>query len=95
MSNPPLQPVTTAEIADLLARLRTLSPPRRGDPAARAEFLAAKAGLLARIADQHARDWPCDHAARARQVAADARIVAEHARALTQPVHLDTEDNTP
>jgi hypothetical protein len=54
--NDPSPPVTVTEIADLLAQLRTLSPPRPDDTAARAVFLAAKADLLARIADQHAHD---------------------------------------
>jgi hypothetical protein len=87
-------PVTVTEIADLLAQLRTLSPPRPSDTAARAIFLAAKADLLTRIADQHAHDWPCDHAAQARQVAADARIIAERAQAAIEPAPVDPEDHT-
>lgn len=42
------RPVTVAEIADLLARLRTTrTPAQRGDPALYAAALAAKADLLA------------------------------------------------
>jgi Lon protease-like protein len=94
MSHPDATSVTVTEIADLLARLRILSPPQPGAATARAEFLAAKADLLARIADQHARDWPCDHAAQVRQVAADAHAMAEHARAATEPTSIDSEDHT-
>jgi hypothetical protein len=95
MNDPNTAPVTVTEIADLLAQLRTLSPPRHGGIAARAAFLAAKADLLARIAEQHAHDWPCDHTGQARQVAADARVVAEHARVVTQPTSINAEDHTP
>jgi hypothetical protein len=93
--NDPSPPVTVAEIADLLAQLRTLSPPRPGDTAARAVFLAAKADLLARIADQHAHDWHCDHAAQARQVAADGRVIAERAQTAIEPIRVDSKDHTP
>ena len=94
MNTPHSAPVTAAEIADLLAQLRTLGRPPH-DPAARAAVLAAKADLLARIADQHAHDWPCHHAAQARQVAAQARVVADHARALVEPAGVDAKDDTP
>jgi hypothetical protein len=79
MTNP--QPVTTAEIADLLARLRTLrSPAQGGDPAAYATFLSAKADLLTRIADEYTGDEPpCRYHTHARHVAAHARIAAAHA----------------
>jgi hypothetical protein len=94
MSAPdPVVPVTPAEIADLLTQLRALSPPQPGDADARAAVLAAKADLLARIADQHARDWPCAHAAQARQIAQEARVVTEHARALAG--HTDPKDDSP
>jgi hypothetical protein len=76
------QPVTTAEIASLLTRLRTLrTPAQGGDPTAYATALTAKADLLTRIADTHPDDEP------ARQVAAHARAAA---RALT-----DTTDTNP
>jgi hypothetical protein len=87
MNTPHSTPVTAAEIANLLARLRTLSPPPHG-AAARAQFLAA-------TADQHAHEWPCDHAAQARQVVADARVVADHARALVEPAGIDATDDSP
>jgi hypothetical protein len=45
-------PVTTSEIADLLHRIRSLSDDPTADPAERAETLARKANLLARLADQ-------------------------------------------
>ncbi|HKT05621.1 MAG TPA: hypothetical protein VJT31_39415 [Rugosimonospora sp.] len=44
-------PVTTSEIADLLHRIRELSDNPPGDPTKRAEVLAHKADLLARIAN--------------------------------------------
>lgn len=47
------QPVTTAEIADLLAWARTLTHSGGADPARRAAYLTAKADLLARIASEH------------------------------------------
>ena len=63
----------TAEIADLLGRLRTLrSPGQGGDPAAYAAALTAKADLLTRVAAEH----PDNEAA---------RQVAAHARAATTP----------
>lgn len=85
-------PVTVTEIADLLARARTLSPPRPGDTAARAAFLAAKADLLARIPDQHAHDRSCHHADQARQVAADTRAMADPAQAVVEALREDSED---
>lgn len=73
-------PVTAAEIADLAAWARTLTAAgTAAEPADRAAYLAAKADLLARIADQHAHDWQRDHANQARQIAIDARTVADHA----------------
>jgi hypothetical protein len=74
-------PVTATQIADLLAWARTLTA---AQPTDRAAYLAAKADLLARIADQHAHDWQCDHAEQARQVAADARAVADQAHQIAQ-----------
>ncbi len=77
----PHQPVTAAEIADLLARLRTLrTPAQGGDPAAHAAFLSAKADLLTRIADEHTDDQrPCQLGAHIRHAAAHARAAAAHA----------------
>jgi hypothetical protein len=95
MTDMPTEAVTPTEIAKLTAHLRTLSPAQHGDTAARAAFLAAKADPLARIADQHAHDWPCDHAEHARQVANDARAVAERASRLAAPIGIDTEEETP
>ena len=46
----PAGPVTTSQIADLLAQARALSQARSAaDPAARSSYLTAKAALLARI----------------------------------------------
>jgi hypothetical protein len=47
-------PVTTAEIADLLAWTRRLcTQPRPADPAELTAYQAAKAALLARITGNH------------------------------------------
>ncbi len=77
----PPDPVTTTEIADLLSRARQLSSAgSSANPAQRAVYLAAKANLLARIADAQAHQHPC-HASQARQVADQARDLAEQATA--------------
>lgn len=86
MTSPPSSPnpASTTEIADLLAWARRLT--RAGsttDAAERAAYLAAKADLLALIADAHAHD-PC-HAEQARHIAAQARAVATQAAALLPP----------
>jgi hypothetical protein len=58
MTNPPSAP-SPAEIADLLAWTRRLTHAgATADAAERAAYLAAKADLLARIADAHADDHP-------------------------------------
>jgi hypothetical protein len=60
MTGSPTPPrVRPRDIADLLAWATSLSAPRRAaDPAERAAYLAAKADLLTRIADQHTHDDP-------------------------------------
>jgi hypothetical protein len=61
MTSPSCPPgaVTTTEIADLLAWARQLSSAGgSADPGQRAAYLAAKANLLARIADHHANEHP-------------------------------------
>ena len=80
--NSPHQPVTATEIADLLAQARSLTQARSAaDPTTRAAYLAAKADLLTRIADEHADDdRPCQLSTHARHIAAHARIAAESAR---------------
>lgn len=78
------QAITISEIADLLSQLRALTYPAPADPIARAQVLARKADLLARIADQHADQWTCEHANQARQVAHDALLIAAQARAVAE-----------
>jgi hypothetical protein len=92
--NNPHRPVTAAEIAELLTRLRTLrTPAQGGDPAEHAAFLTAKADLLTRIADEHADDQPpCQHATHARHVAAHARFAAAHARTLAETARTNPKD---
>lgn len=80
------QPVTVGEIADLLHRIRTLTDNPVTDPAERAQVLARKADLLARIADQRAGEWTCEHADQARQVAHDAQAIAAAARHIAAQV---------
>jgi hypothetical protein len=53
MNDPPF---TTREIADLLHRIRELSDNPASDPAERAEVLAHKADLIARLANQRATE---------------------------------------
>jgi hypothetical protein len=55
------QPVTIGEIANLLHGIRAITGNPTAEPAARAEVLARKADLLARIADQRAQEWNCEH----------------------------------
>jgi hypothetical protein len=77
-----------AQIADLLSWMRRLSDAgATADPAQRAAYLAAKANLLARIADAHAHEDP-HHAAHARQVADQARTTAAQA---TTPLPSDKD----
>jgi hypothetical protein len=86
----PPQRVSAAQIADLLARARSITAAGpAADPTQRVAYLIAKAELLARIADQHAENCPC-HAAQARQVAADARSSAAQAAALLPDSRKDT-----
>jgi hypothetical protein len=66
-----------AQITDLLTWAQWLTHAgATADPAQRVAYLAAKAELLARIADQHAHHHPC-HAELASQIAADARAIAQ------------------
>jgi hypothetical protein len=80
MTSPPAPPrVRPRDISDLLAWATSLSAaPHAADPAQWAAYLAAKADLLTRIADQHTHEDP-DHAHR---IASDAQDSAE--RAATQ-----------
>lgn len=83
MSPPPVRP---AEISDLIAWAARLSRTRPGgaSPAETAAYLAAKAGLLERIAASREQDGRADSdidtarqaAAAARQAAAAARLAA-------------------
>jgi hypothetical protein len=78
MSGGQPQRVSPAEIADLLAWARSVTEARpAADPAQRATYLAAKAELLARIADQHS----C-HTATTQRVTTDARTAATQPPAL-------------
>jgi hypothetical protein len=68
------EPVTNRDIAEFLRHLTRLrTPALGGDPAALAAFLAHKAELFTRIADQHADTDP--------KLANQARQAAERARA--------------
>jgi hypothetical protein len=74
------EPVTAAEIADLLHRIRHLSEDRHASPAERAVVLARKADLLARIADQPIDGWDTHHTDQEHTVAHDAQAIADRAR---------------
>jgi hypothetical protein len=78
-------PVTTRETADLLHHIRSLSDNPTADPAERAETLARKADLLARLAGQRADEWDCEHATQADHLAHDARAIASQSRLNCQP----------
>jgi hypothetical protein len=79
-----LQPVTAAEIADLMRRIHRLQR-HLADPKEQAEALSYKAELLARIAHQQAQDWgDCDDTTKLLQIAHEAQQVADNARRLVQ-----------
>jgi hypothetical protein len=77
--------VTARDIAEFLHHL---AEPGRGarsdDHAERAQFLARKADLLTRIADQHTPSDP-RHSEQIRQIATNARAAADHAAHLLYP----------
>lgn len=84
MTSPAPAP-SPAQIADLLSWARRLSTAgASADPAQRAAYLAAKADLLARIADAQADEDPC-HAAHTQQVADQAHAMAPQATTLLPP----------
>ena len=91
MTGSPTPPrVRPRDIADLLAWATSLSAPRRAaDPAERAAYLAAKADLLTRIADQHTHDDP-GHAHHARRIASDAQATAQRAATLLPALAQET-----
>lgn len=77
--------VTTADIAEFLHHLAALrfGAPPADDPAERAAFLARKAELFTRIADQHAPTDP-GYAEQVRQMATQAHTAADHHLRLPQ-----------
>lgn len=91
MTDSPTPPrVRPRDIADLLAWATSLSAaPHATDPAERAAYLAAKADLLTRIADQHTHDDP-DHAHHARRIASHAQDSAERAATLLPTIAQET-----
>lgn len=79
MTSPPPPRVRPRDISDLLAWATSLSSaPHAADPAQWAAYLAAKADLLTRIADQHTHEDP-DHAHHAHRIASDAHTTAQRA----------------
>jgi hypothetical protein len=88
MTSSPTPPrVRPRDIADLLAWATSLSAARHAaDPAEWAAYLAAKADLLGRIADQHTHDDP-DHA---HQIASHAQAAAERAATLLPTIAQET-----
>lgn len=72
--------VTAADIASFAHHLADLrrGPPHGDDPAERAVFLARKADLLIRIAEQHTHTDP-GYASHVLQLARDAHAAAEQA----------------
>lgn len=85
-ASPASRRVSPGEIADLVARGRRLTEtPAANDPGERAAYLAAKADVLARIAQTHAHKNPCH--------TDDARTVAEHPAALQRTGTTDLGDS--
>jgi hypothetical protein len=77
--------VTASEIADLMRRIHVLHNQRPRDPVEQADILAIKAELLARIADQRAKEWgPCDDTIRAREIADEALAIVANANRLVR-----------
>jgi hypothetical protein len=70
--------VRPRDIANLLAQAASLTQAGPATPAARAAYLAAKADLLTRIAEQHTHEDP-DHAQRAHRLAEHAHLAARQA----------------
>jgi len=90
------EPVTTAETADLLRRIRRLHQQRPADPRDQAAVLALKAELLARIADQRAQQWgPCNHTTEAREIAREAQAIADNAHRLARTGGAKSQENPP
>ena len=88
--------VTTAEIADLMRRLRHLHHHRPADPHDQAAVLARKAELLARIAEQRAQQWgPCDWTNQAREIAREAEAIAQNAHRLARTGGAKSQENPP
>lgn len=88
-------PVTAADIAELLHHLAALRVPARAeDPAARAVFLIRKAELLGRIADQYAHSDP-SYSAQVAQPATHARTTARTDTADVNPVLTPAPATTP
>lgn len=90
------RPVTAAEIADLMRRLQRLHEHRPADPWEQAEVLSYKAALLARIAEQRAREWgPCEPTTEVLEIAREAQAIAENARRLALEPARQPEAETP
>jgi hypothetical protein len=90
MTSPPPPRVRPRQISDLLAWATSLSSaPHAADPAQWAAYLAAKADLLTRIADQHTHDDP-DHARHAHRIASDAQTSAQRAATLLPTLGKET-----
>jgi hypothetical protein len=90
MTSPPPPRVRPHDISDLLAWATSLSSaPHTADPAQWAAYLAAKADLLTRIADQHTHDDP-DHARHAHRIASDAQTSAQRAATLLPTLGKET-----
>jgi hypothetical protein len=77
------EPVSAAEIADLMRRIRHLTENRPTDPVEQAEVLALKADLLSRIANHRAAERdPGESTTELREIADEAHAIAANARRL-------------
>jgi hypothetical protein len=86
------QPDIVSEIANLLSQIRSISHPAAADPTTRAELLARKADLLARITADNANRWTGHHAEQGRQVTQEAQTVPSQARDLAAQANRPTLD---
>jgi hypothetical protein len=83
--------VRPRDITDLLARAASLTQAGPPTPAAWAAYLAAKADLLTRIADQHTHEDP-HHSHHAHRLAEHARHAAQQAAAPSPPPIRSSDD---
>lgn len=87
------EPVSAAEIADLMRHIRHLTENRPTDPAEQAAVLALKADLLSRITSQRAAEQgPGESTTELLNIADEARAIAANANRLAALHQAPTTD---